>query len=761
MPKSKNLIISICLLLLAGLAWSAQAQSVVDSLEVRGLRFVAPQRVLLEFGVEKGDVLDSEQVAEGIQRLYRTGRFQTVDVGVEDLGEGIIMLILEVTEHPRLDKLRWEGLKKIDQKDLEEKIRLIEGAYLRPLLLSQAEKSIIEHCRDEGYHAASLETSREDDEGKVQLTFTLKEGKKSKIHELHFEGNVEISDERLEKAVSTKPKSFLNPLTWLNENSYQPDSLALDLDRLVDFYHQKGFLDARVLDMDEEFSENQERVTVTYRIEEGIRYRFGDIVWEGNQVISDSLVTLHFPFESGEDYDGRALEYARFNFGGEYHNLGYLYSQVKVDRSYRDDLVDLSLQIYEGPLARVREVIVVGNDKTLDKVIRREVRIFPGELFNREKVERSYRDIFMLRFFDDVRFEPRTDPSTGEVDLVYRVVERSSGQFGAGVTYSEATSFSGFIQLGTPNFLGRGQNVNLNWEFGSRVSSFNIQFVEPWFMDRPISLSGSIYNTRSNLYREYYEDRKAGFSVGVGRPLPWLDHTRVSMSYRLENLNIFNFTSEYLALGGSLAERDWPQIESSVTFLFRRNSTDSPFLPKRGSNFMLSSQFSGGILGGKLNFQKYDIKYTWYQKLLGPFVLRYHQTFGIVDGLDRPGQVPDHERFRLGGNRLLPLRGYDDYSVVPDGNSAFLGGRVMSTGTVELVLGIGNSVQIIAPFFDFGDTWNSLGQADFTTLHRSWGFGARVEVPMMGVLGFDWAYPMDPFYEGEGGRFHFKIGTDF
>jgi len=761
MSKPRLMFASICLVLLAGLPLHARAQSRVDSLEVHGLRFVAPGRVLLEFGVEKGDVLDSEKVADGIQRLYRTGRFQSVDVNLEPLAEGSVKLILDVREHPKLEKLTWNGLHKIDQKDLEEKIHLSEGAYLRPLLVSQAEKAIIDFCKEKGFHAAKLETTRKETEGGVDLTFTLNEGKKSKVSVVSFEGNEAVSDDRLRKAITIKPKSLLNPLSWFNSNAYQPDSLAADTERLLDYYHQEGYLDAKVLDRAEEFSEDKEHVTVRYRIEEGIRYRFGKISWEGNQVISDSLIARHFPFEVGEDYNGRALDRAKFNLGGEYYNLGYLYSQVKVDRSFRGDLVDLNLQVYEGPLARVREVIIAGNDKTRDKVIRREVRIFPGELFSREKVERSYRDIFMLRFFDDVRFEPKADPATGDVDLVYRVVERSTGQFGAGVTYSEATSLSGFLQLGTPNFLGRGQNLNFNWEFGSRVSSFNIQFVEPWFMDRPISLSGSIYNTRSNLYREYYEDRKVGFSLGVGRPLPWLDQTRVSLSYRLENLDLYDFTDQYLALGGSLAERDWPQIESSLTLLFRRDSTDSPFLPRRGSNFQLSTQWSGGILGGKLDFQKYEARYTWYQNLSGPFVLRYHQTLGLVDGLNRPSQVPDHERFRLGGNRVLPLRGYDDYSIVPDGNSAFLGGRAMTTGTVELVLGIGNSIQIVAPFFDFGDTWNSFSQADFTTLHRSIGFGARVEVPMMGVLGFDWGYPLDPLIEGEGGRFHFKIGTDY
>ncbi len=198
-----------------------------------------------------------------------------------------------------------------------------------------------------------------------------------------------------------------------------------------------------------------------------------------------------------------------------------------------------------------------------------------------------------------------------------------------------------------------------------------------------------------------------------------------------------------------------------MTFTFWRNSTDNPFLPSRGTRFRLSAQYAGGVLAGNLSYQKYMSQYTWYQKLLGPMVLRFHQTLGLVDGLDRPGQVPDQERFRLGGNRVNPLRGYHDYSVVPDGNTSYLGGRSMTTGTVEVVLGISNSVQVIMPFFDFGDTWNSMAEADFTTLKRSIGFGARIEIPLIGVMGFDWGYPLDPEPGDDKGRFHFKMGTDF
>jgi outer membrane protein insertion porin family len=756
------LLLALLASLLTLPAGAARAQSfTVDSLRVTGERFVPAERILLEFGVARGDTLDRDQLGEAVKRLYRSHRFETLAVRAAPLGPSGVLLELQVSEFPRVAELRWEGLKKLKKKDLEDAIRITQGSYLRPLLVEQARASILAHAEEKGYYSASVEADEAVQNGRATLTFTVNEGAKTKIHAIRFEGNSGLSDGDLKDAVSSKPKRLYLPLTWGNFNAYQPDSIAADVASITRAYHQAGYLDARVLETKRDFDEENADVTITYRVEEGARYAFGSIDWSGNVALADSTLAEFLPFEAGEPFDGWALDRGVAKVSEALYDRGYLYNQVRPERKLHDRRVDLSLRIVEGPLARVREIIVAGNDKTLDKVIRREVKIFPGELFNREKVIRSHRDIFMLRFFDDVQFEPRTDPASGDVDLVFRVLERSTGNFGAGVTYSEATSVTGFIQVGAQNFRGRGESLNFQWEFGSRVNLFNVGFTEPWFRDRPISLSGNIYRSRSDLYREYYKDEKVGFSVGAGRPFPWLEYSRISATYRLESIKLFDFSQEYLDAGGRLAERDWPEVESSVTLLFLRDSTDNPFLPTRGTRFRVSSQFAGGALGGNLLYQKYLSNYTWYQKLTGPFVLRFHQTLGLVDGLDRPDQVPDQERFRLGGNRTEPLRGYDDYSVVPYRNSGVLGGRAMTTGTVEVVLGVNNSVQIVAPFFDFGNTWNSMSEADFTTLKRSIGFGARIEIPLMGVLGFDWGYPLDPEPGSDHGRFHFKMGTDF
>jgi outer membrane protein insertion porin family len=731
----------------------------VDSLRVEGLRFLPAERVLLEFGVVTGDRLDADDLADALRRLNRTRRYRDIVLRLRELGPGSALLTLQLAEYPRITELRWEGLKKIKAEDLAEKIRIGVGSYASPTLLAEDERRILEYCREKGYHSATIRHTLTETDGRGRLVFILDEGNKTKVTRIAFAGNASLDAGRLKKVLRTRTKS-INPLSWRNFNAYQPDSIQADVSRLTHLYHQEGFLDARVLETRTDFDADRDEVTVTYVVEEGTRYRFGHIAWEGNEVLDDDAIALHVPFDEGDPFDGFAMDDAVFGISTAYYDEGYLYNQVRPERRLEGDRVNVLLNIYEGPLARVREVRIVGNDLTRDKVIRRQIKIFPGELFNREKVVRSHRDIFMLRYFDDVQFEPRADPVTGDVDLVFNVAERPTGNFGAGITYSEATRLTGFLQVGAQNFRGTGRTVNFQWEFGKTVHLFNIQYIDPWFRDRPVTLSLNVYRSRSDLYNNYYEDEKRGFSVGLGRTFPWLEYSNISASYRLESVELFDFSDEYLAGGGTLAARDWPEIESSITLLFRRNSTDNPFLPSRGTNFWLSSQFAGGVLGGNLDYQRYLAHYTWYQKLKGPFVLRYHQSLGLVDGLDNPNQVPDQERFRLGGNRTYPLRGYDDYSVVPRGNSPYFGGRAMTTGAVEVVLGVNNSVQLVLPFFDFGDTWNSLSEADFTTLRRSVGLGARVEVPMMGVLGFDYAFPLDGPDEGKG-RFHFKMGTDF
>ena len=734
----------------------------VDSLVVEGNRHVPSERVALEFGLEPGSTADAESIAEGVKRLHRSNRFAEIQVLARPTDDNGAILLLKVLEHPRVAAIEWEGLKKIEKKDLQEAIRVTLGSYLRPLLLAEDEVAILAHCSEKGYHAARLEVEREEEDGGlVALTFRLVEGSKTKIKSIAFEGTDGMDRGELMDVLGSRPKRLINPMSWFNSNEYQPDSVSLDVSRLMRAYNQAGFLDATMLETKREFNEKQDEVTLTYVIEEGPRYDFGELSWQGNSVLPDTLIQEFLPFEPGEHFDGWGLDRGIALVSEALYNRGYLYNQVQPERNIEDRRVNLSLHIVEGPLAKVREVVVAGNTRTLDKVIRREVKIFPGELFSQEKVIRSHRDIFMLRFFDDVQIEPRSDPNTGDVDLVFRVLERSTGNFGAGVTYSETTSFTGFIQVGAENFRGRGQSLNFQWEFGSRVNLFNVSFTEPWFRDRPITLSGNVYRSRSNLDLQYYKDEKLGFSFGAGRPFPWLEYARVSGTYRLQSIELYDFSDAYVAAGGRLLEREWPEVESSITFTFWRNSTDSPFLPSKGTRFRFSTQFAGGLLGGNLSYQKYLSHYTWYQKLLGPLVLRFHQTLGLVDGLNNSDQVPDQERFRLGGNRIYPLRGYQDYSVVPDGNNSYYGGRAMTTGTVEVVLGVSNSVQIIAPFFDFGGTWNSMGSADFTTLKRSVGFGARIEIPMMGVMGFDWGYPLDPAPGFDKGRFHFKMGTDF
>jgi outer membrane protein insertion porin family len=759
----KTLLLFLCSLigLSIYLPCGAQEPAGIDSLTVRGSRFIPAARILLEFGVNKGDPLDREALAEGIRRLHRSRRYEEIDIGIEMLSASSAHLVITIKEYPRISRMHWEGLSKLKRKDLEEMVRVTTGTYVSTGLLARDEEAILQYCREEGYHAATVEPELVlTENGRATLTFKIDEGEKTKIKHLSFEGNSSISSGQLAKTVKSKPKRRINPLSWFNYNSYQPDSIALDVELLTHRYNQEGFLDARILDTRQEFNEKKDRVSLVYVIEEGEQYYFGDLSWNGNVALADSIIEQSIPIKSGDDFDGYLLDFLITRISEKLYDEGYLYNQIRPERRIEGDRVNLTISIHEGPLARVREVVIQGNHKTRDKVIRREVRIFPGELFNREKVMRSYRDIYMLRYFDDVQFEPRTNPETGEVDIIFKVKERATANFGAGITYSEATSLTGFLQLGAQNFLGHGQTVNFQWEFGSRINLFNLGFTEPWFRDRPLTLMSSIYRSRSNMYGEYYEDEKRGFSLGLGRPYPWLEYSRISASYRVESVKLFNFSQAYIDQGGTLVDRDWPEIESSLTLTFWRNSTDNPFLPSTGTRFRVTGKLAGGILGGSLDYQKYTVNYTWYQKLISRWVLRFHQTLGQVDGLSSPDQVPDQVRFRLGGNRVNPLRGYSDYSIVPEGNSAFFGGRTMTYGSVEMVFGVNNSIQIVAPFFDFGGTWNSIAQADFTTMLRSVGFGARIEVPNMGVLGFDWGYPMDSNIR-EKGKFHFKMGTDF
>jgi len=463
--------------------------------------------------------------------------------------------------------------------------------------------------------------------------------------------------------------------------------------------------------------------------------------------------------EKGAPLSIAGLEMTQAGIQNLYMEKGYIWSRIIPGQKANRSDIDINLNITENNQARIREIKISGNTKTFENVIRRELDIYPGELFILRDVRRSVREIFQLGYFQGPpNINPERVNEEGDINLLIEVEEKQTGNFKSGFGFSQLNKLTGFIGLSETNFLGRGKSISINWEFGKYRENMNIQYSESHLFNTETYFSASVYNWIQNRVQQlYYSDRRKGFSLQFGHPLPYLDYTRAFLRYRYEQVQLSNFNETYLYYG-TLADMEWPMNKSSVTLSLSRNSTDSPFHPTRGSTASISAELAGGVFGGNVKFIRYKAGMSWFRKLFWKFTFHLDCEVGLIDGY-QDSEVEDFEKFRLGGNRTYALRGYDYYEIIPEGNDPYRGGRFMTKYTQEIVFPFSRSVHGLM-FFDTGNVWNSFTEANIFNLKRGLGVGVRVEIPGMGNLGLDYGYGFDK--EGGGAwEPHFNFGRFF
>ncbi len=760
------------LLLLAAVA-TAQGPATLQRIQVVGVQTVRPGQVLAWSGLEVDQPVSGETVAQAIRALYATGKFRDVFV-YEVRRPGGIELVLNLSEYPRLAEIRFEGNDKLGRDKLLEDLDLHVGEFLSPARMRRAKDAIVAKYRAEGYTNATVEVpeSTLQGMGSQPLVFRITEGEKVRVRRIVFSGNAALSEDDLRGVMKTKTDGFLS------SGTFKAPEFEEDLERIVGRYKDEGYLDAAVVAHEMiPLPDDENHVELRIQVEEGPQYRVGEIHFQGNEVFDEARLRSLVVLRPGEVFRDKDYQESLRNLQSVYWDAGYIYSVVAPQRNIRvDNAIDLSFAFREGEQARVRQVIVEGNTKTREEVIRREIRILPGDLFANRELRDSQGDIFRLGFFEDVRVDFRETPKPDQIDLVFDVDEKQTGQFTMGIGFSQQTQASGFFNIGENNLFGRGQSLQFAWQFGRRRNFLDISFTEPWFMGTPTLIGVDIYNRFSNRVNDFYDTRVKGFAVRLGRPVPGTRYTRASLRYAYNQTTLRNFDTFYidtldrlereLGAGGVEFQRldkvDWPQTESGVTLSLVRNSTDNPFYPTRGSRVSLRHELNGGPFGGDLDYQRVLLDYDWYQALPANLVFHVGASSGHLLAYGDTEQVPDYVRFRMGGNRFFSLRGYGDLSVVPRGNPSFVGGRFYTRFTSELAYRITNSIHVLG-FVDQGDTWNAFDEADLTNLRTGAGFGVRLEVPLVGRIGLDYGYGFDRRDLGEepGWEAHFNFGNFF
>jgi outer membrane protein insertion porin family len=765
--RTRSWLISLTLLC-AVAATAQEAPRTITSVDVVGARTVGARQVQAWAELQPGDTFTDDAASAAIRSLFATGKFSDIFVYRRDETDGV-RVIVNLTEFPRIRGITFRGNEKVKDKDLREAFPPLVGQFANPAVITRQLEPLHELYQEKGYYnmAAHIDSSVVDANNLEELVVTIDEGEKVKARTIAFDGNTAFSDDDLRGKMKQSTGGFLKSAT------FKKVQFEDDKERLAMWYRDHGYLDVEISDVDMTFVEENKKIDLLIHVNEGPVYTVGDINWEGNEKFDDIEVASRILLERDDTF--REVDYQETLriLHSLYWDNGYIYITVEPERQIREQVVDLTFRFREGEPAKIRDVRVVDNLKTYDEVIMREMRLFPGDVFSNSLIELSQRNIFQLGYFSNVIPEFQPADREGDIDLVMKVEEKQTGQFSFGMAYSAQTSVTGFIQIAETNFRGKGQNIGLAWQFGSRQRYVDINFTEPWFMGTPTLVGVDLFDRYQYNFDDFYESRVKGGAIRLGRRIPGTRFSRLGFRYELSETRLSEFSTSYVDYLDNLAAQvgdddlpfqrldqvDWPETKSSVTFSFSRNSTDNPFFPTEGSKTSYSLEISGGMLGGEIDYQKHMFRHSYFQKLPAGFAMRMSTSLGLIHGLAHADDVPDYEKFRLGGNRLYPVRGYRDLEIVPRDNPGFIGGRFYTIMTTEVLYPLTDAVQLLG-FVDQGETWNSFTSADFTNLRKGAGFGVRVEVPMMGTIGFDYGYGFDRV-DGPSWEPHFNFGTFF
>ncbi len=792
---------------------------------VNGAQFLDNNVLLNLSGLIIGDKIEvpGEGITKAIRNLWEQNLFSDIVVSIDKIQNGVIFLVIDVVELPRLSRFSFTGLKKSDADDIREKIKLIKGKIVNENLIVTTRNKVQDFFVDKGFLNAAVNVEQKNDTtqaNSVILYINVRKGKKVKIHDIIFEGNASIISRKLRKSMKdTKRKKWY---TFYNTSKYIAETYEKDKAHIIDNYNSKGFRDAKIVE-DTVYKHSKNRLDIKIKIDEGKKYYFRNITWIGNSKHTTKELSSILGIKRGDVFDQSMLDQRlQMNQEGRdvssiYMDDGYLFFSVNpVEILVENDSIDFEMRIYEGKQAIINKVTVIGNTKTNDRVIMREIRTKPGQLFSRSDIIRSQRELAQLSYFDAEKLgvNPKPNPVDGTVDIEYVVEEKPSDQIelsgGWGNKTVVGTLGVSFNNFSTRNFLkkntwrplpaGDGQTLSIRAQSnGLQYQSYNLSFVEPWLGGKkPNSFSiSAYYSVLSNALKRSDPERRSlniyNLSMGLGKRLQVPDdyftfYNEINYQYYvLNNYNIGVF---------SVANGFFNNLSYRANL--SRNSIDAPIYPRKGSQITASIQITPpySLFRKKdkdgndidyattneqeryrfIEYHKWKFTASWFTPLdkSQKLVLNTKAGFGFLGMYNSKIGISPFERFYLGGSGLsgfsqfdgreiIALRGYEDGALSPTN-----GASAIAKYTMELryPVSLNPSATIYGLVFaEAGNSWGTIKKFNPFEVKRQAGAGVRIFLPMFGLLGLDYGWGFDNIPgrldTGNGkGRFNFTIGAN-
>ncbi len=706
--------------------------------------------------------------SDDIRRLMGTGFFKNVTIKRDELPDGI-KLTYKFDEKPIIKSIVIRGNKRIKTKKIRKLITLQQGDIFDVFALKKNIEEIKQLYSDRGYKEVQCSYKSEiDQETNVAvIEIDIREGARPKIIAINVTGNEAVKKKKILKVMKNKKRNFLSIIS--KRGIFDPDALDIDREMIENIYFSQGYLDAEVTGPEAVFSPDKEHLTLNIRITEGTQYlvgRFkfnGNTVFDGEKLAKTTALRTGGVFRKGFQRSLNTLDIAKFRIASLYATKGYIEADIdaRIMPGEKPHQLDIVFEIEEREEIRIRKIDIVGNTVTKDKVIRRELGIAPGQVYDSNRVNVSISRLMNLGYFKKADIYGRRTPVANQRDVVVAAEEGEPVRIGAGMAFSSVDrlvgsfdiGFSNFDLMNFPTFRGGGQKLHLRTQFGSERSDYDLNFTEPWLFDRRLSAGFDIYSHDRRYLSADYDQKTSGFALRLGKRL--LKRIRGNIKYKNETIDIdvHEFAPQFI-----LDEAGRETI-SSIELAFIRDTRNHLLLPTRGMRSIAIFEFGGGILGADRDFHRQELRQSVYIPVIDDHTLALMGRLAFITPFGDTDEIPIYERYFLGGQSTI--RGFEYRKVGPkDESGEPIGGQSLLFLSAEYTIPLIENIHW-AFFYDTGNVYSDKYSIDVGDLRVGVGVGIRFIIPALRLpVSFDYAWPIDrDQFDSQSPRFEFSLGT--
>ncbi|MBR9985925.1 MAG: outer membrane protein assembly factor BamA [Desulfosarcina sp.] len=705
--------------------------------------------------VKTGDVLRVGELSKDLKNIYKMGYFEDIRVEAEK-SEGGKLVVFHVTEKPTIRKISFSGNHVFKDNKLRENLSISTGSILNIFTIKSNIEQLQAMYKEKNYHNIKISyTTHDQDNNQADIEFVFEEGEKIRIKEITFQGNRTFPEKKLKKLIGTSEKGFFSWITSSGE--LNREDLGQDAARLMAYYQTQGFIRAKVADPVVDFED--EWIFITFKIEEGERFKVGTIDVDGDLILPRARLMPGLQIYKEPFFNRETVRRDVLWLTDLYANAGFAYAEISplTKEDSENLLVDITYSAQKRDKVYFENIEISGNTRTRDKVIRRELRIYEQELYSGSRLKRSVRNLTRLDFFEDIKVDTPKGSADDKMNVKINVMEKPTGTFTFGAGYSTVDDFFVTGSVSQRNLFGRGQILRLSGQIGGVSDLYNLSFTEPWMFDIPLSGSISVYRTG----RDYDTYDKTSMGGGLGVSYPIYDYTRASLSYRYDVTDISEITDD---ASDNIKDLEGENTTSAVTTALSYDSRDRAFNTTQGQDHSLSYTYAG--LGGDIGFNKVVGELGWHIPVYKGLVTFLHGKSGYVRELD--GYIlPDYEKFYLGGMNSVRGFGFQDINIKTVNSAGQIteeGGESFVQFNFELTYPLFEDLGIVGVvFYDTGNVFGPDDSIDLGTLRQAAGYGIRWYSPI-GPIRIEGGHILDPEEEnGEdsGVNWEFSMGGAF